>query len=141
MKTLWEKALDYLYRDLKRTRIALGNAERKSGVSQTELDDLNGKIDLIEWLIALVLKEDATEPPEVKWMKVAVEYILQLESDRFDVLDDISMAYNDSMTYFLESDGRVHNRYSGKRMSFDEAVGEFVLQVAKDREKRMEGVE
>lgn len=59
MKTLWEKALDYLYRDLKKTRIALANAERKPGVKQTELDDLQGKADAIEWIIAVVLKEDA----------------------------------------------------------------------------------
>lgn len=59
MKTLWEKALDYLYRDLKRTRIALGNAERREGVKQEELEDLTHKADVIEWLTALVLKEEA----------------------------------------------------------------------------------
>lgn len=59
MKTLWEKALDYLHRDLKRTRIALANAERREGVKQEELDDLQGRADIIEWIIAVVLKEDA----------------------------------------------------------------------------------
>ncbi len=56
---MWEKALDCLYRELKRTRIALANAERKQGVKQNELDDLQGKADTIEWIIAVVLKEDA----------------------------------------------------------------------------------
>lgn len=59
MKTLWEKALDYLYRDLKRTRIALAHAERREGVRQEELEDLQGKAEVIEWLTALVLKEGA----------------------------------------------------------------------------------
>lgn len=57
MKTLWEKALDYLYRDLKRTRIALANAERREGVKQEELEDLASKAEVIEWLTALALKE------------------------------------------------------------------------------------
>ena len=59
MKTLWEKALDYLYRDLKRTRIALAHAEHREGVRQEELEDLTSKAEVIEWLTALVLKEDA----------------------------------------------------------------------------------
>lgn len=57
MKPIWEQALDYLYRDLKRTRISIANAERKQGVKQEELDDLTHKADAIEWLTALVLKE------------------------------------------------------------------------------------
>lgn len=59
MKEMWEQALDYLYRDLKKTRIALANAERKPGVKREELDDLTHKADVIEWLTALVLKEGA----------------------------------------------------------------------------------
>lgn len=59
MKTLWEKALDYLYRDLKRTRIALAHAERREGVRQEEMEDLTSKAEVIEWLTALVLKEGA----------------------------------------------------------------------------------
>jgi len=59
MKPIWEQALDYLYRDLKRTRISIANAERKQGVKQEELDDLTHKADVIEWLTALVLKEGA----------------------------------------------------------------------------------
>ena len=58
MKPIWEQALDYLYRDLKRTRISIANAERKQGVRQEELEDLTSKAGVIEWLTALVLKED-----------------------------------------------------------------------------------
>jgi len=54
-----EKALEWLYKELKKTRVALGHAEGKTGVKQRELDDLRGKIDLLEYLCGLVTKEDA----------------------------------------------------------------------------------
>jgi len=58
---MFEKALDFLYRQLKDTRIALGHAEHRPGVKQDELDNLRGRIDVIEWLTAVVL---AYEPPK-----------------------------------------------------------------------------
>lgn len=58
MKTMWEQALDYLYRNLKRTRISIADAERKPVVKQTELGDLKGKAEIIEWIISVVLKEE-----------------------------------------------------------------------------------
>lgn len=54
-----EKALEWLYKQLKSTRVALGHAEGKKGVKQPELDDLRGKIDLLEYLCGVVTKEDA----------------------------------------------------------------------------------
>ena len=54
-----EKALEWLYKQLKQTRVALGHAEHKTGVKQPELDDLRGKIDLLEYLCGVVTKEDA----------------------------------------------------------------------------------
>lgn len=53
-----EKALEWLYKELKKTRVTIGHAEGKTGVKQRELDDLRGKIDILEYLAALVTKED-----------------------------------------------------------------------------------
>ena len=53
-----EKALKWLYRELKRTRVAFGHAEWKPNVKQRELDELRGKIDILEYLCGLVIKED-----------------------------------------------------------------------------------
>ena len=61
MKTMWEQALDYLYRDLKRARIALAHAERREGVKQEELEDLTNKADVIEWLVIAKGVEDPKE--------------------------------------------------------------------------------
>jgi hypothetical protein len=66
MKTMWEQALDYLYSDLKKTRIALANAESKPGVKREELDDLTHKADVIEWLTALVLAKGMEDPKECR---------------------------------------------------------------------------
>ena len=53
-----EIALKWLYKELKKTRVALGHAEWKPNVKQRELDDLRGKIDILEYLCGLVIKED-----------------------------------------------------------------------------------
>ena len=50
-----EMALEWLYKQLKDTRIALGHAEDRPGVKQEELDNLRGRIELIEWLTGVVL--------------------------------------------------------------------------------------
>jgi hypothetical protein len=53
-----EKALEWLYKELKRTRISIGQAEQRKGVKQEELAALNGKVDVLEYLCGLVTKED-----------------------------------------------------------------------------------
>lgn len=53
-----EKALKWLYKELKRTRVAFGHAEWKPNVNHQELDELRGKIDILEYLCGLVIKED-----------------------------------------------------------------------------------
>lgn len=50
-----EKALSYLYRQLKKTRIALSRAEYK-GVAE-EIANLQEKIETLEWLTAVAVKE------------------------------------------------------------------------------------
>lgn len=47
-----------LYRKQKRLKIALGNAERRPGVTQDELDNIRRKLEIIDYLIGLVNKED-----------------------------------------------------------------------------------
>lgn len=54
-----EKALEWLYRELKRTRNHLGYAEHRPGVLCYELDALMGKIEVLEYLCGLVIKEKA----------------------------------------------------------------------------------
>jgi hypothetical protein len=54
-----EIALEWLYKELKKTRVTIGHAEGKPNVKQRELDDLRGKIDLLEYLCGLVTKEEA----------------------------------------------------------------------------------
>ena len=53
-----ELALGYLYREIKRARIALGKAEYRPGVTQEELDNLRQRIEVLEWISAVVLKEE-----------------------------------------------------------------------------------
>lgn len=53
-----EIALKWLYKELKRTRVALGHAEWKPNVNHQELDELRGRIDILEYLCGLVIKED-----------------------------------------------------------------------------------
>lgn len=56
-----EDALRFLYKTMKDAKIALGRAEDRSGVKQEELDNLNRKIAVMDWIIPLVIqaKEDA----------------------------------------------------------------------------------
>lgn len=56
--TIKQKSLAYLYRELRAARIALGIAERRKGVTQEELDNLQSRIELLEWTAAVVTKED-----------------------------------------------------------------------------------
>lgn len=50
-----ERALDYLYRQIKKARIALSRAEVK-GVAD-EIAHLQMKIEVLEWLTAVAVKE------------------------------------------------------------------------------------
>lgn len=58
MPTIRENALSYLYKELRASKIALGRAESRPGVTKEELDNLQRKIDVLEWTAAVVLKED-----------------------------------------------------------------------------------
>lgn len=56
-----EKALHWLYREIKRARNHLGYAEFRHGVTDIELDALRRKIDVLEYLTELVTKEAAED--------------------------------------------------------------------------------
>ena len=56
--TIQEKALSFLYRELRAAKIALGQAEGRKGVTPEELLNLENRIEAIDWLIPLVLKEE-----------------------------------------------------------------------------------
>lgn len=50
-------ALEWLYRELKKTKIALGHAESRPGVTCEELGNLHWKIDVLDYLTYLVIRE------------------------------------------------------------------------------------
>lgn len=50
-----EEALRMLYKQLREAKIALGHSESKSGVKPEELDNLERKITVIDWIIPLVI--------------------------------------------------------------------------------------
>jgi hypothetical protein len=58
MPTIRDNALSFLYRELRAAKIALGHAESKPNVSHEELDNLQKKIDAIDWMIPIVIRED-----------------------------------------------------------------------------------
>ena len=51
-----EEALRFLYKQLREAKISLGRAENRPGVKQEELDNLERKIAVIDWLIPLAIK-------------------------------------------------------------------------------------
>lgn len=53
-----DDALSYLYKKLKKARIALAFAESKPGTTQKELDNIQRKIAVLEWITQVVLKEE-----------------------------------------------------------------------------------
>ena len=59
-ESIREKALKYLYKKLKHARIAMGKAERKKGAEQ-EIEGLKNKIEVLEYLTEIVLKEDGRQ--------------------------------------------------------------------------------
>ena len=57
-ETIRDKTQRLLYERQKRVKINLGNAEHRPGVRQEELENLQTKLDVIDYLITLVNKED-----------------------------------------------------------------------------------
>lgn len=53
-----DEALKYLYKQLRKLKIAQGRAESKESTPQVDLDNIQRNIDVLEWLIPVVLKED-----------------------------------------------------------------------------------
>ncbi len=58
MKNIRETAQRELYKRQKRLKISLGNAETRPGVTAGELDNIRRKLEIIDYLIGLVNKED-----------------------------------------------------------------------------------
>lgn len=54
-------ALEWLYRELRKAKIALGHAESRPGVAWDELENLQRKIDVLDYLTTLVIKEPVEE--------------------------------------------------------------------------------
>ena len=50
-----QPAYEYLCRLIRKKRIALGQAESRSGVTQEEINTINRQIELLEWTSQLVL--------------------------------------------------------------------------------------
>ena len=58
MEDMSKAALEWLYRELKRTKIALGHLESRSGCDKCrERQDLERKQAVVEWLIDRTLKQ------------------------------------------------------------------------------------
>ena len=51
-----ETALKWLYGQLRRKRIALGQAEKKPNVDAVEIENQQESIEIIEWIIGKVLE-------------------------------------------------------------------------------------
>lgn len=56
-----DTALKWLYGQLRRKRIALGQAEKKPNADAVEVENLQSAIDVIEWLIGVVLERSSEE--------------------------------------------------------------------------------
>lgn len=51
-----QKSLFYLAKELRHTRIALGHAEQRHNTA--EVSNLQTKIEVLEWVMGVVIKED-----------------------------------------------------------------------------------
>lgn len=58
MQNIRETVQRELYKRQKRLKIAYGNAERRPRVKPVELENIQRKLDIIDYLIGLVNKED-----------------------------------------------------------------------------------
>lgn len=52
-----DKALEWIERQIRQARQALGRAEYKTGVKPEELENLRAKIELLEFISGAVLKD------------------------------------------------------------------------------------
>lgn len=57
--TIQTKALHYLYSQIRKARIALGHADKRNNAE--EMANLQTKIDVLEWLAGLAIKEDCKD--------------------------------------------------------------------------------
>lgn len=53
----------------------------------------------------------------------------QYEKGEWDMFETITSAYNGKQYYFLQDDGRVYSRESGKYLTKEEAYDEFLSQI------------
>ena len=58
------EALKWVERQIKKTRQALGNAERRAGVTNNELENLQRTIDVLEYISGEVLRTEMSQPPK-----------------------------------------------------------------------------
>lgn len=56
----------------------------------------------------------------------------QYERGSYDVLDVLSAAWHGKRYYFLQDDGTVYSRDSGKYMTLDDAIVEFAQKIGDD---------
>ena len=56
-----DRALRFVEIMIRDTRQSIGRAERKSGVRQEELENLNGKLEMLEWISGVVLAAEDEE--------------------------------------------------------------------------------
>ena len=61
MTSIREDALRFLYKHLREAKISLGNAENRPGVKRDELENLQRKIDMLDWMIPLVIRAEEEE--------------------------------------------------------------------------------
>lgn len=69
MADIREDALKYIYKELKQAKIALGRAETKPNVSQEELDNLQKKIAVLDWLTPFALSGNPKPKRESRALK------------------------------------------------------------------------
>ena len=50
-----EKALEWVEKQIRKTRISIGHAEQKPNVPRAEIDQLYRKLEILEWISQLVL--------------------------------------------------------------------------------------
>ena len=50
--------LTYLYKELKRLKISLANAEMRPNITTEELQNIENKIFIVDYLIGITLKEE-----------------------------------------------------------------------------------
>lgn len=49
-----DKAQEWLCKQIRKARIAQGHAENRPGVTQEELENLQNKVDVLDWLLEMI---------------------------------------------------------------------------------------